>query len=104
MTHGPEFYEKKDICDFLDSLGPQRCWYFKPYMAGFGKSGVPDIVGSLCGTCFGVEVKRPGKAPTPIQKRRMAEIARTNGLAVAGTAEIVIQALSDWLAVRGIQV
>ena len=102
--HTPEFHEKKAIKAFLDSLGPDRCWYFSPYMAGYGKSGVPDIMGSLCGAAFGIEVKRAGKKPTPIQKKRMAEIARTNGLAVAGTAEVVIQALKDWLAVRGVVV
>ena len=100
----PEFFEKQAIKKFLDQLGPDRCWYFMPYMAGYGKAGVPDIMGSLLGTAFGIEVKRPGKKPTPVQQRRMSEIARTNGLAVAGPAEVVIQALPDWLAVRGIRV
>lgn len=100
----PEWHEKQAIKEFLDKLGPERCWYFMPLMAGYGKSGVPDIMGSLCGACFGVEVKRPGCEPTALQARRMREIARTNGLAVAGTAEIVIQALTDWLAVRGVVV
>jgi hypothetical protein len=97
----PEFYEKQAIKAFLDSLGPDRCWYFMPLMAGYGKAGVPDIMGSLCGACFGIEVKRPGKEPTAIQARRMREIARTNGIAFAGTAEVVIAALKDWLLVRG---
>lgn len=100
----PEFYEKAAICEFLDKLGPERCWYFKPYMSGFGKSGIPDIFGSLLGAAFGIEVKRPGKNPTAIQKKRMAEIARTNGLAIAGTAEVVIEQLRAWLAVRGVVV
>lgn len=100
----PEFWEKQAICEFLDKIGPEHCWYFKPAMNGYGKSGVPDITGCLYGSFFGIEVKRPGKQPTPIQSRRMSEIARTNGLAVAGTAEVVIQALTDWLAVRGIVV
>jgi hypothetical protein len=102
--HTPEWHEKQAIKAFLDGLGPNVCWYFMPLMAGYGKSGVPDIMGSLCGTCFVIEVKRPGKNPTPIQARRMDEIARTNGLAFAGTAEVVIQALTDWLAVRGVRV
>ena len=100
----PEWHEKQEIKAFLDKLGPDRCWYFMPLMAGYGKSGVPDIMGSLCGACFGIEVKRPGKEPTAIQDRRMSDIARTNGIAFAGTAEVVIQALTDWLAVRGIVV
>jgi hypothetical protein len=104
MMRSPEWHEKQAIKQFLDSLGPERCWYFMPLMAGYGKSGVPDIMGSLLGACFGIEVKRPGKKPTPIQTRRMSEIARTNGLAVAGTAEVVIEELRGWLAVRGVVV
>src|ERR1700722_14543115 len=100
----PEFYEKRDICEFLDRLGPDRCWYFKPLMAGYGKSGVGDIIGSLMGSFFSIEVKRPGKEPTAIQARRMSEIAQANGVPFAGTAEVVIQAITDWLAVRGIVV
>ena len=100
----PEWHEKQEIKAFLDKLGPDRCWYFMPLMAGYGKSGVPDIMGSLCGACFGIEVKRPGKEPTAIQDRRMKEIRSAGGHAVAGTAEVVIHVLRDWLSVRGIVV
>lgn len=100
----PEGYEKDDIDKFLKALGPERCWSFKPYTAGFGKSGVPDYCLCICGAFWGVEVKRPGKAPTVIQEKRMREICHAGGHAVAGTAEVVIQALTDWLVVRGIVV
>ena len=100
----PESYEKDDIDKFLKALGPERCWSFKPYMAGYGKSGVPDYCLCLGGAFWGVEVKRPGKEPTTIQKRRMDEIMCAGGHAVAGTAEVVIQALRDWLYTRGISV
>lgn len=99
----PEYYEKKAIDDFLKTLGPEVCWWFNPTMSGFGKSGVSDKLLCLAGAFWAVEVKRPGKGPTPIQARRMEEIRRAGGHAVAGTAEIVIQALRDWLAVRGIK-
>lgn len=100
----PEHYEKQDIDAFLKKLGPERCWWFNPYMAGYGKSGVSDKVLCLCGTFWAIEVKRPGKEATVIQQRRMTEVKRAGGHAVAGTAEIVIQALTDWLAVRGVVV
>jgi hypothetical protein len=100
----PEGYEKDDIDKFLKALGPERCWFFSPYMAGYGKSGVPDRCACICGAFWGIEVKRPGKDPTVIQERRMKEIRSAGGQAVAGTAEVVIQALTDWLAVRGIVV
>ena len=98
----PEGYEKGEIDKFLKALGPERAWSFKPYMAGYGKSGVPDYCLCLCGAFWGVEVKRPGKKPTAIQERRMKEVREAGGHAVAGTAEVVIAELERWLAARGI--
>ena len=70
----PESYEKRDIKKYLDD-GVPVLWYFMPLMAGFGKSGVSDIVGCMrFKGFFAIEVKRPGKEPTPIQWRRMREI------------------------------
>ena len=87
----PEYYEKDDIKKFLAALG-EDCWYFMPYMRGMGKNGVPDIVGCYKGRFFSIEVKREGAKPTPIQTRRMKEITDAGGWAVAGTAEVVIDA------------
>ena len=56
----PEGYEKDEIKKYLDSIG---AWYFCPYMAGFGKSGVPDIVACIQGKFWAIEVKREGKEP-----------------------------------------
>jgi hypothetical protein len=100
----PESWEKAAIDAFLKKLGPDRIWAFKPYMAGFGKSGVPDYCLCVCGAFWGLEIKRPGKSATVLQEKRMAEIRKAGGHAVAGTAEVVIQALKDWLAVRGVVV
>jgi Holliday junction resolvase len=83
----PEGYEKDEIKLYLETIG---AWYFCPYMAGFGKSGVPDIIACIDGMFFGIEVKRAGKAPTSRQALRMAEIEKSGGFAVAGTAEVVI--------------
>lgn len=84
---GPEFYEKQEIKKYLVSIA---AWYFCPYMAGFGKSGVPDIVCCIDGWFIGIEVKREGKKPTPIQAARMQEIVKAGGYAFWGTAEKVI--------------
>jgi hypothetical protein len=100
----PEGWEKKDVDAFLKQLGPQRCWSFKPFTAGYGKSGVPDYCLCVMGAFWGLEIKRPGKEPTEIQKRRMQAIREAGGHAVAGTAEVVIEELRGWLAVRGVVV
>ncbi len=100
----PEGWEKKDVDAFLKKLGPERVYVFKPFMAGYGKGGVADYCLCLIGAYWSLEIKRPGKEPTAIQARRMNEVRKAGGHAVAGTAEVVIQALTDWLAVRGIVV
>lgn len=89
----PEGYEKDAIKKYLDSIG---AWYFCPYMAGFGKSGVADIIACIKARFVSIEVKREGKKPTPIQERRMDEIRRAGGIALAGTAQTVIAALKSF--------
>lgn len=98
----PESYEKDDICKYLDSIG---AWSFRPYMAGYGKSGVPDIIackpllitahmtGMAIGAFVSVEVKREGKEPTALQNTRITEIRQAGGFATWGTAERVIPIL-----------
>jgi hypothetical protein len=98
----PEGYEKDDICKYLVSLAS---WHFRPFMSGYGKSGVPDIVacvpmtitpemvGMRVGIFTSIEVKREGKAPTALQNTRMAEIKDSGGFACWGTAERVIPIL-----------
>ena len=86
----PESYEKDEICKYLDSL---YCWYYKPFMAGYGKSGVPDIVACINGKFVSIEVKREGKEPTALQWQRMAEIDLAGGVPVWGTAARVIPIL-----------
>jgi hypothetical protein len=91
QMRSPEGFEKQAIKKYLDSIG---AWHFSPYMAGFGKSGVPDIVCCLDGKFIGIEVKREGKEPTVIQNRRMEEISTAGGVAIWGTAEKVINELT----------
>jgi len=94
----PESYEKAEVCKFLDSIG---AWYCKPYMAGFGKRGVPDIIACIYGAFWGLEIKREGKKPTKLQEYRMQEIRRFGGHAVAGTAEVVIGRIKEWMRFQG---
>jgi hypothetical protein len=91
----PEGYEKDEIKKYLTSIG---AFSFSPYMAGYGKSGVPDIVACIEGRFWGIEVKREGKEPTVLQQRRLFEIENSGGLAVAGTAEVVIYTIKRWMA------
>jgi Holliday junction resolvase len=88
----PEGYEKDEIKKYLKSIG---AFFVSPYMAGYGKSGVPDIVACIGGVFWGIEVKREGKEPTVLQTRRMIEIREAGGMAVAGIAEEVIEIIEQ---------
>ena len=98
--HSPEWYEKRDIDDFLTSIGAYNC---KPTTGGFGQSGTPDRIVCYRGRFVGIEVKRPGKngkviEPTAIQHKRMREIEAAGGKAFWGTAEKVIGEMKAWIA------
>ncbi len=61
------------------------------------KRGTPDLLACVRGRFWGIEVKKPGEVPTPIQVRRLQQIARTGGLAFFW--ESVDQAASETEAV-----
>ena len=88
----PESYEKDEIKKYLVSIG---AWYFCPFMAGFGKAGVPDIIACINGKFVSIEVKREGKQPTKLQTARANEIYAAGGVAVWGTAKKVIAHLNQ---------
>jgi Holliday junction resolvase len=52
--------------------------------------GQPDILGCRRGQMFAIEVKQPGKKPTPIQKARLREWEMSG--AVAGVATSLSEA------------
>lgn len=79
----PEGKVKDDIKKYLISLGDD-CWFFMPMMMGYGRKGIPDIVGCLRGNFFAVEVKAPGKekATTPWQDRELHKVNQAGGYAI----------------------
>src|SRR5690349_19251135 len=86
-------YEKdlvKDIVDkVLKPLG-SRAWWFKVHGGPYQKAGVSDLVGVIDGVPFGLEVKLPGKYPTPLQAKILAEMQRAG--AVTGWADSLEEA------------
>jgi len=55
-------------------------YYFYPATGGYGKSGVPDIVGCYAGLFFGIECKAGKNTPTPLQEKNLGEINAAGGL------------------------
>ena len=72
---------QKEILLFLESLGS---WSFKTIESN--KRGVPDIIGCLDGRFVGIEVKRPGKAPTVIQSIQLNNIEKAGGISFVATS------------------
>ena len=54
MAMTPEAKVKKKVVEQLKAL---NAYYFFPATGGYGKSGVPDIVGCYKGKFFGIECK-----------------------------------------------
>lgn len=91
--HSAEWHEKKEIAEYLASIG---AWHFKPTTMGFGGSGVPDIIFCYRSKFGAIEVKREGKEPTKLQQKRMLEIQAAGGEAFWGTADKVIPEIKAW--------
>jgi hypothetical protein len=90
----PEAGLRNAILDLLN-LWRIKCWIFDSigifdprkgvYLSRAGKrrvKGLPDIHGIIPGgRFFGIEVKMPGRYPSPDQKQQIAEINAAGGLA-----------------------
>lgn len=75
----PEAKVKRRITAKLKDMG---AYYFYPMTGGYGRSGVPDIVGCHRGMFFGIEVKAGKNKPTALQMKNLREIEAQGGLAL----------------------
>lgn len=75
----PEGKVKARAKKLLDSIG---AYYFMPATGGYGRSGVPDIVGCLNGVFFGIECKANGGKPSMLQLREINRINSAGGFAI----------------------
>ena len=63
----------KEQVDALLARTP-NCWWFKPSMNGFGRSGIPDYVGTIGPHSFVIEAKKYQGKPTPWQARELLRL------------------------------
>ena len=77
MAMTPEAKVKKKVTTHLKTLG---AYYFYPVTGGFGKSGVPDIIGCYEGAFFGIECKAGRNKPTPLQEKNLSAIKDSGGI------------------------
>ena len=67
------------VVNQLRNLG---AYYFYPVTGGYGRSGVPDIVGCYKGKFFGIECKAGKNTPTPLQQINLDDIEKQDGIAL----------------------
>jgi Holliday junction resolvase len=72
----PEAKVKKKVVDVLKKNG---AYYFFPATGGYGRSGVPDIVGCYRGVFIAIECKAGSNKPTALQEAEMRKIREANG-------------------------
>lgn len=82
----PESKVKEKAKRILDSIG---AYYFMPATGGYGRSGVPDIVGCFNGVFFAIECKANGGRPTALQLREIDRINVAGGFAIVVDEENV---------------
>jgi hypothetical protein len=90
----PEGLEKDHICKFLFRF--PDIWFVRNTTWGYGKSGLPDIIGCYRTRLFAIEVKRPGAEPTRLQHLRMQYIYKSGGKVFWGDAKKVIEGFNKW--------
>ena len=86
MAMTPEAKVKKKVVEHLKAMG---AYYFFPATGGYGKSGVPDIVGCMSGKFFGIECKAGKNKPTALQEKNLREITMAGGRALVVNEENV---------------
>ena len=75
----PEAKVKKQVKKILDDIG---AYYFSPLTAGYGRSGVPDIIVCYKGKFIGIECKAGKGKLTALQEYNIEQIKRNQGLAI----------------------
>lgn len=80
----PEAKVKKRVVNVLKENG---AYYFFPATGGYGRSGVPDIVGCYRGVFFGIECKAGSNKPTALQEAEMRKIREASGITLVVNEE-----------------
>ena len=87
MTHGNKLEQdiQKNIIDFLEKNDFLAIKHNN--MGIYARAGVPDILAcSNQGKFIGIEVKRPGEKPKPIQQAFLDAINNLNGVAFSAVS------------------
>jgi Holliday junction resolvase len=92
----PESKVKAQLRKYLDEMD---IYHFMPPANGFGRAGIPDIVGCYAGRFVAFECKAGKGKTTALQEREMSHIRAAKGLAFVINEENVhqIKELLQWM-------
>ena len=76
MSSTPETKVKRVVTKYLKEMG---AYYFYPVTGGYGRSGVPDIIGCHKGKFFGIECKAGKGKTTALQQKNLEDIKTAGG-------------------------
>ena len=79
MAQTPEKKVKDAVASILKE---NDVYYFYPVTSGFGRSGIPDIIGCHRGAFIAIECKAGKNKPTALQCAEMVKIDRAGGLSI----------------------
>ena len=88
--------EKKVKANVAKQLKALDAYYFFPATGGYGRSGVPDIVGCYRGYFFAIECKAGKNTTTPLQDKEIQEIIKAGGQVIV-VNETNMNEVSEWL-------
>lgn len=77
MAQTPEGAVKAAVRKLLTEHG---VYYFSPAANGFGRSGIPDIIGCFQGRFIAIECKAGKGTTTALQDRELAAIRTAGGM------------------------
>jgi len=79
MAQTPERKVKDKVTALLRQYG---AYFFSPPSNGFGRAGIPDIIGCLHGRYIAIECKAGKNKPTALQLRELNLAAKAGGVAL----------------------
>lgn len=86
MAMTPEKRVKQQVVAGLKSMGTDA-YYFFPMTGGYGRSGIPDIIGCYRGMFFAIECKAGKNTTTALQDKELAAVRTAQGYAIVVNEE-----------------
>lgn len=96
MASTPEAKVKKKVRALLDAY---NVYHFMPPANGFGRAGIPDIVGCFSGRFIAVECKAGKNTTTALQDRELQAIKDHGGVAFVANENNLneLKELLEWM-------